>query len=91
MRALIHQFEQVESRDDLLEREVKLKKLYTHLADLMLSAEEVGGSSEPPDEMLNRRLRDELVRVYAIPGGREIVERAQGEAVHRLADLKESC
>ena len=88
MRALIAQLEQVETRDDLLAKEAKLKKLYAKMGDLVVEAERLGGTARPPDGELNERLKEELVRVYGLPGGREIVERAQGEALHRLAALR---
>ena len=88
MRSLIRVLEQVETREDLLAREGKLKKIYAKMADLVVEAERLGGTAGPPNGELNERLKEELVRVYALPGGREIVERAQGEALHRLADLR---
>lgn len=88
MRALIGVLEQVETREDLLAREAKLKKLYAKMGDLVVEGARLGGTARPPNGELNERLRGELVRVYGLPGGREIVERAQGEALHRLAALR---
>lgn len=84
---------QIETRQDCLAREEDLEKLYLAYAELIIKAEQLlerkaaEGLVFPSDDQLSESLRAELLRVYDIDGCREIVERAQEEAMHKLVKV----
>jgi hypothetical protein len=70
----------------------KLKKRYEEFTDLMIAAKEYQ-LNHPEEELLELNMADsdsneilfsELKRIYAMEGGREMLERAQREALIRL-------
>jgi hypothetical protein len=91
-RDLVQQLEKVETREDLIAIEGKLERLFGELVDVLVKAhyyqkehlEELPVVSNPYDEALFQ----ELLRVYQIEGGREIIERAQREPLIRLDKAK---
>ncbi len=88
---LIKHLEQIESQEELLRAEPVLKKIFDAYVGLINQAREYqlkhtdevatdGGS----DFSISDALKEELRRIFAIEGGREIIERAQQEALVRL-------
>ncbi len=80
---------QVQSHEQLQALVPRLKKKFNSLADLLLelrSCKEKGSESwflnESTEE--SEALFAELARLYEIPGCREIIEGAQGEAITKL-------
>lgn len=80
-KQLTKELQKVETREELLAAEGKLAALFEQLVDLMLLAGEAAGFTNAYDQLL----LEEMMRVYRIEGGREIVERAQREALIRLS------
>ncbi len=91
-RALVAELNQIHSRDDLLAHADKLKQLFNELVDVIIRAQAYkdkhpdDGLSDPPrkDHAISDQLRIELNRVLHMEGGREVIEKAQEEALNRL-------
>ncbi|MBB65059.1 MAG: hypothetical protein CMO81_08340 [Waddliaceae bacterium] len=86
-RNLLYDLEKIETKDDLTRAIPKLRGHYTQLADLLIDAHSLKEGEitvYSPSHSLNEDLRKELVRVYSIDGGRELMEKAQREGLHRL-------
>jgi hypothetical protein len=88
-RLLVIDLQKIEDRQQLLIAETALKKHFESLTDLMIEArefqqkhleEEIAWEESVAGEALEIELR----RIYAIEGGREVIERAQQEALVRL-------
>jgi len=92
-KLLTKELQKVETREELLEAEGKLGPLFQQLVDLMLSAESYAKQHLEEAELFSNAydepLLEEMMRVYRIEGGREIVERAQREALIRLDKTKQ--
>jgi len=82
-KRLAAELSQIENRDDLQKAIPRIKKRFNKMADLLIEAREF-----PQEECLpsfaSEQLFAELARLYEIPGGRELIESAQMEAVLRL-------
>lgn len=91
-RKLVDNLSTIHTRDDLLKMERRLKNRFERLVDLMIAArkfQEEHSEEKEIDPALfdhpsNDALQEELLRIYAMEGGREIIERAQSEALIRL-------
>jgi hypothetical protein len=91
-RALTKELQKIENREQLLRAEAQLKKHFEALVDLMIAAREFQGDhlDDVPQEAAFEEnsaeivLEEELRRIYAIEGGREVVERSQHEGLVRL-------
>jgi hypothetical protein len=91
-RRLVIDLHKIENREQLLLAEPRLKKHFEALIDLMIEASEF---EQKKIESISTEtvfigngadflLEDQLRRIYAIEGGREVIERAQQEALVRL-------
>jgi hypothetical protein len=90
-RLLVATLQKIENRKQLLFAEPALKKHFEGLIDLMIEArefqeklEDVSNESIFGENSTNTSLELELRRIYTIEGGREVIERAQQEALVRL-------
>lgn len=89
-RALIEDLRGIETAEQLIHAEKKLKKKFDRLVDLMIEMRKSrcefteDGSTEE-----SALLKEELRRIYSIERGRECIERAQQEALIRLS--RQSC
>jgi hypothetical protein len=91
-RVLVNDLGKIENREQLLRAEPQLKKHFEALVDLMIAArrfqqshlEDVPHDGAPEENTMEVALEEELRRIYAIEGGREVIERAQHEALVRL-------
>jgi hypothetical protein len=91
-RLLVTDLQKIENREQLLLAEYKLKKHFEGLINLMIEAREFQQkkleniSNEGVIEENNTEgvLQSELRRIYTIENGREVIERAQQEALVRL-------
>jgi hypothetical protein len=91
-RSLVNILSQIENREQLLKAEPLIKKHFESLVTLMIEARdfeqkhlddemgEIALDEEAPQHLLEEQLR----RVYAIEGAREVIERTQQEALIRL-------
>ena len=82
---LVAILEKADSLDDLLKVENELKKKFNEIAVLMVKTRSFYESHERGDDAIkpvpsSGPLLDELRRIYAIKGGRELIERAQADA-----------
>ncbi len=90
-RKLLSDLRKIEARQDLAFIEPVLKKDFESLVKLIIDARMFQQKNMDadlfliqPNAFLNASLKEELQRVYAIEGGREVVERAQKEAMLAL-------
>lgn len=91
-RHLAKELKNIHTREELLKAELSVKKKFDQLVELILEARQY--QINHPDEYaasmdeqnpFSEELLFELKRLYAhIEGGREIIERAQKEALIRL-------
>jgi len=98
-RQLIIELKQIRSRDDLPQHSMKLQELFNCLVDTILRAEEF--RNEHPEEFFDNdadrelttsdQLRIELNRVMHLEGGREVIEKAQAEALEKKLKAKGNC
>jgi Tfp pilus assembly protein PilP len=89
-RYLVLELQKIEDREQLIASESKLKKRFEELIDLIIEAREYQQKQIDSDEAafeensFEEPLEKELRRIYTIEGGREVIERAQHEALVRL-------
>lgn len=98
-KELIETLQKIHNRDELVRAEPLLKKKFEDLVNLMIRAREF--QENHPDEepslplssenIRSAQLEEELRRIYALEGGREIIERAQQEALVRLDAAERAC
>lgn len=90
--AILYTLKQVHTRDELVHSSPKLKSLFNQLVETMIAAHEFKDSHfqtetaefADSDRELSLQLKNELKRIYQIEGARELVEKCQEEALHRL-------
>lgn len=96
-RNLILDLDKIEDREQLLRAEPQLKKHFNALISLMIAARTF--QEEHPEDLLidldrpkeiEIALQEQLKRIYAIEGGREVIESAQQEAIIRLDAFERS-
>lgn len=88
--SLISEMQKIHSRPELIKRLPKLKKMFDKLVDVIIASHEI--KARQPDAHLlaidDRRLSDalraEFIRLYSIEGGRDLIEKAQQDALYRL-------
>jgi hypothetical protein len=86
----MEELKEIETLEQLLGSETRLKKKFETLVALMIDASRFQDkhleSEEAPSEELavSLALKEELQRVYLIEGGREVIERAEQEALVKL-------
>jgi hypothetical protein len=90
-RSLIQEFRKIRTRSQLLNASPKLKRLFNDLVDVMIAAHEFRHKQANLDKNfvsynseLSNQLRLELNRIYKIEGGRQIIEKCEEQALHRL-------
>ncbi len=93
-KELVRELRSVRTYGELQAAVPKLRKRFDALADLMLQAREFllrqpegvfFGPSSASDELFA-----ELARLYELPGGKELIESAQAEALARLIPQRET-
>lgn len=91
-REILIDLQKIHTRDDLVQGEMRLKKKFEKLVSLILDArifilDHPDLESFTPsaiDMEVSQLLKIEMERIYSIEGGREIIEKAQREAMLRL-------
>jgi hypothetical protein len=91
-RALASDLKKIHTREELLKAVPVLKKRFNSLVDLMIEALEFQQAHPEEAEMdadirghaASDALRVELERIYALEGGRQVIENAEREALLRL-------
>ncbi len=82
-KKLAAELREIESKDELQKAVPRLRKRFLKLADLLVEARGFPLEEGPPTPA-SEELFIELARLYEMPGGRELIEWAEGEAVARL-------
>lgn len=85
---ITQELKEVETHDQLMKKAPKLKLYFDELASLMIQAKKL----EPEDmnliineeSLASQALISELKRIYQIEAGRDIIEKAQKEALIKL-------
>jgi len=96
-RALIQDLQKIHNREELTKAIPTLKKSFEELVTLMIHAREF--QENHPDENTSAAyesaastlLAEELRRIYAMEGGREVIEHVQQEALVRLDAFEKAC
>jgi hypothetical protein len=92
IRSLIQELQAIHTREQLLAASGKLQRHFDRLVSIVIAAEEFNlahpeiekGELERHNHELSDRLRIELNRLYRLEGGRQIIEKCQEKALHRL-------
>lgn len=92
IRSLIQDLKTIHTREQLLAASARLQRQFDRLASLMIAGREFAFShpeSGKDEELslnhdLSDQLRVELNRLYRLEGGRQIIEKCQEKALHRL-------
>ena len=87
-QALTHEMRQIQTREDLQAALPQLRKKFLKLSDVLLAAREFRSNHPeievPAPSYASDELFAELARLYELPGGRELIESAQSEAIQQL-------
>lgn len=86
-KKLAQELSQIETKEDLQKAVPKLRKRFKKIAGLLVEARNFPKGEMEPSEA-SEQLFAELARLYEMPGGRELVEMAQIEAVQLLRDCR---
>jgi hypothetical protein len=73
----------IETREELQKALPRLKKRFNALADLVVDARRFPTEEKEPTEA-SEELFAQLARLYEMPGGRELIETAQMDAIRRI-------
>jgi len=92
VHTLVEDLKAIRTRDELLSVSGRLRRHFDRLAEIMITAEEYRREHTHtdtdecyvPNRELSDQLREELNRLYRIQGGRQIIEKCQEQALHRL-------
>lgn len=84
-KKLTKELRAIETKEQLQKAKPKVKKRFDRIADVLIQVRKLplDETSFEPTEA-GEALFVEMARLYEIPGGREILESAQNDAVRRL-------
>jgi hypothetical protein len=91
-QSLIVELQSIHNRETLLAAAPRLKPLFLELTNLIIAAHEFRDTQlemtfpDPTAEeyLRNTQLREELLRICEMDGGKEVLDKAQEEALNRL-------
>lgn len=86
---LIKELNSISSREDLIKKKIILKKYFDKLAVLMIEADKLAGSTNKDDDdfsSFSDELKSEMIRIYEIDGGQELIENYQKNALRMLTE-----
>ena len=91
-KGIVELLEKVEQYEQLIPLEPTLKKKFESLVDLFIQArefqerhpEDVPLEKNRSTQRISQQLQEELRRIYALEGARELIERSQQEALVKL-------
>ena len=83
-RKLASELRAIENRGDLQRALPRLKKRFDRIAAVLIAARAFSSQERGEPSFASEELFAELARLYEMPGGRELIESAQMEAIHRL-------
>ncbi len=95
-RSLLYELQKIRTKEELILSDHKLSSLFQKLARVMISAKEFSSLhpelSFPPlnstNQKLNDQLKEELVLIYRIEGGRALMEGYQRLALESLKKVE---
>lgn len=82
-RLLAEELRGIESKEELQAALPRLRKRFNQLAEILVEVKRYP-CSEAGESEASEELFVELARIYEMPGGREVIEMAQNQAVQRL-------
>lgn len=82
-RKLADELRVIETKEELQKAVPMLRKRFNKIADILIEAKSFQKEEREPS-FASEELFAELARLYEMPGGREFIENAQLEAVHKL-------
>lgn len=91
---LVTELREIRSRDDLVQHQHALERIFDQLVDVIINAEQFKDSHPEAvrtfagDNGLSEELRLELNRILHMEGGRDVLEKAQEKAVTRLENAE---
>lgn len=86
-RKLAEELRTIETKEDLQKAVPKLRKRFNKIGDLLIEARGFSKEEMEPS-FASEQLFAELARLYEMPGGRELIESAQGEAIQKLKKIR---
>jgi Tfp pilus assembly protein PilP len=93
-RKLIKELAQIHNKSELHQAAPQLQKRFEQIVDLMIAARKYQQTHPDEDLMQDSPVSDALVqelkRIYQIEGGRQVIEKAQREALIRLDAFEKS-
>lgn len=95
MRSLVKEFKAVKSRDELMEKEEKIKILFDKFVKVLVEAKiyldrhDEALEFKWKDHELSDELKSEINRLYRIEGCKEIIEKCEREALTRQKEALE--
>ena len=82
-RRLARELRVIETKEDLQRAVPRLRQRFNKIAELLLKAKHFS-TQEVEGSFASEELFAELARLYEMPGGRELIEMAQNEAVEKV-------
>lgn len=97
VRALIKELKPIRSREQLVQRSPKIKKIFNQLAEILIKAKEHQlyectneiDSDQTHAQYYSNQLKEELNRLYRLDGGKETIENCQKDALERLDQFEQ--
>jgi hypothetical protein len=91
-RSLIQELQVIQTRQELLQVQSRLQKLFDNLVTIMTNGREFQEKYSKQESLeltkedheISEELRIQLQRIYYIDGGKEIIEKCQEQALQRL-------
>lgn len=91
-KSLIKELKEVHTQDELVAKLPSIEKLFARLTDLMIAARKLQvkqqSSSTSPltkeEQLVSDILRAELNRIYLLPSGKELIEKAQRQSLDKM-------
>ncbi len=83
-RKLAAELKALDTKEELAAALPRIKKRYNRIASILAEARKFRDRTADEPSLASEELFAELARLYEIPGGRELIETAQTEAISRL-------
>ena len=84
VRKLVSDLKKIETKDELQKAVPKIKKRFNKIAQVLVEIRPFLDSATEEPLPSSELLFIQLARLYEIPGGRELIENAQREAIRRM-------
>lgn len=88
-KEMSYELDQIQTREELVEKLPRIQKLYDEFAELFVEVrgyqlEQRGDEIQQYQNNASKQLSASLKRIYTLEGGRELMERAQKEALEKI-------